>query len=340
MINITAAGCIAEILTFIIDGRMFPGGVPLSYLLNSFCFIGTCSIGFLWCLYVDYRIHNSDRSIRKKAGILFIPLALEILLLCINFSGCGVIFLVSEANVYSRGSLVALAYLILFFYFFYSIFILEKAKRKGLHIMFFPICYFVVPCMAGTIVQGLLYGLTIGWTTVAVSLLFVYLQLQSFNSYVDPLSGLFNRRYMDNVLSRLSGGQEFSLYGIMIDMNNFKNINDSFGHSKGDEAIRKMGEIISDSVSGRGLAFRYAGDEFIILLRTNNEDDVKRVMRLIENNTDKFNLSLEEPYTLSFAMGYSRYDAAAGGVEKFMYRMDMKMYEAKQKHYRDAENNT
>ena len=112
-------------------------------------------------------------------------------------------------------------------------------------------------------------------------------------------------------------------------MNNFKHINDSFGHSKGDQAIRKMGEIIADSVSGRGLAFRYAGDEFIILLRTNNENSVKEVMRLIEKNTDQFNLSLEEPYILSFAMGYSRYDASSGGVEKFMYQMDMKMYEAK-----------
>lgn len=340
MIFITAAGCIAEMLTFLIDGRMFPGCIPLSYLLNSLCFIGTCSVGFLWCLYVDYRIHNSGRSMRTKARVLIIPLSLEVLLMCINLSGCGIIFSVSEENVYVRGSLVFVVYAILFFYFFYSIFITEAAKRKGLHIRFFPIYYFVVPCMAGTLVQGLLYGLSIGWTTVSVSMMFVYLQLQSFNSYVDPLSGLFNRRYMDNILSRLNDGQEFNLYGIMIDMNNFKHINDSFGHSKGDQAIRKMGEIIADSVSGRGLAFRYAGDEFIILLRTNNENSVKEVMRLIEKNTDQFNLSLEEPYILSFAMGYSRYDASSGGVEKFMYQMDMKMYEAKQKHYREVEKTT
>ena len=336
MIWLTIFGCLAEVGSFLVDGRLFPGARVLSYLLNSFCFIGTCSVGFLWCLYVDLRIFNSIRRLRRRLPWLALPWAADVVMNLINLSGCGLIFTISEANVYQRGSLVLSVYVILFFYFIYSICLADGSRKKSLHIRFFPTWYFVGPCMVGTLIQGLSYGITVGWTAVALALLFVYIQLQSRNSFLDSLSGLYNRRYMDCILSQPKRYSRRSIYGIMIDVNGFKQINDAYGHSKGDNAIRSIGRILSESVPDSGIAIRYAGDEFILLLYTDEEELVKSTIRLINQNVDSFNASGEEPFQLSLAMGYSRFDSTSEDTEKFLSAMDEKMYFSKREHYQQA----
>ena len=336
MIWITIAGCLVEILTFVVDGKIFPLCREVSYLLNSFCFIGTGSLGFMWCLYVDFRIFNNTSRMQRKAKFLMIPFAADMLLILINMSGCGVIFTISEDNVYHRGSLVLVTYVVLFFYFIYSIFLVDHSKKSGIHIRFLPVYYFVIPCIFGTVIQGMLYGVTIGWTSVAVILLFTYIETQSQNTFVDELSGLYNRRYMDCALSQIRRNARYAVYGIMIDVNDFKRINDVYGHSKGDDAIRNIGRILSDSVPDDAMIIRYAGDEFIILIRTDNEEIVKKTIQHVEENAEMFNNSLTEPSTLTFAMGYSKMDPSSGDIEKFLSAMDERMYAAKRNHYENT----
>lgn len=336
MLWLTIAGCFIEALTFVIDGRVFPFCRTVSYVLNSFLFIATCSVGFLWCLYVDFRIYNSMRRVRSRARWLAIPLAVDVVMNIINLSGCGIVFTISEGNVYARGSLVAASYIILFFYFIYSILLVDYSKKSGLHIRFFPVYYFVLPVMVGTLVQGFAYGITMGWCCVAIALLFIYIQIQSLNSYIDSLSGLYNRRYMDCIIGQQKNNSKFDIYGIMIDVNDFKRINDLYGHSQGDSAIRCIGRILSDAIPSSGLAVRYAGDEFVVLLRTDEETEAREVMQQIQKNVEQFNQAGQAPYTLSLAMGCSRFDTSEGDAEKFFSAMDEQMYAAKRAHYQQA----
>ena len=326
------AGCLVETLTFILDGKMFPGCRTLSYLLNSLCFIGTCGVGFLWCLFVDFRIFNSTRRIREKAKWLVLPLLLDIVMNLINITGCGIVFTISKDNVYKRGSMVIAPYLILFFYFIYSLYIARQAKKNSLYIKFFPVYYFVVPCMVGTIIQGSMYGITLGWASVAIAMLFVYIQTQSLDIFVDSLSGLYNRRYLDYMLGQFKSDSKIHIYGVMVDVNDFKRINDVCGHSAGDRAIRRIGQILSESTPENGIAARYAGDEFIILLQAEDEASVKKLLENVEQATENFNQSLEEPYTLSLAMGYSKFNAS-DSIENFLSAMDAEMYSATHRHY-------
>lgn len=337
MIWLTIAGCLVEIGTFVIDGKMFFGSRALSYLLNSFCFIGTCTVGFLWCLFVDFRIFNNINRIRKKAKILCIPLMVDIVMNVINLNGCGIVFSISKDNIYQRGSFVISTYVILFIYFIYSLCLVDRSKKSDLRMRFFPVNYFVLPCVLGTIVQGMIYGVTLGWTMVAVAFLFVHIETQSLNSFVDSLSGLYNRSYMDCILSQIKRNAKGCVYGIMIDVNDFKQINDLYGHTKGDHAIRSVGKILSESVSDNGIAVRYAGDEFIVLIHTEDELFVKETMNYIQNKTEEFNQKNEEPYHLSFAMGYSRFDVKTGNVEQFLTEMDRQMYLSKQLYYQNKD---
>lgn len=338
MIWVAMIGCLIEILTFVVDGRDFTGGRALSYILNCLCFIGTCTVGFLWCIFVDYRIHNSLRRIKKKIKVLAIPLAVDVFLNLINLTGCGVMFSISDDNVYSRGSMVWMAYIILFIYYIYSIYIVVSSKKSGLHVKFMSIYYFVIPCMIGTIVQGAVYGITLGWTCVTIAFTFVYIETQSQNIFVDSLSGLYNRKYMNYILDKFKNNDKTTIFGIMLDVNNFKGINDLYGHIKGDAAIRTIGILISDAVPHNGIAVRYAGDEFIIILNTEDEQQVFQVMDDIKQKAEYFSNFGREPYKLSFSMGYSRLDVENGGVEAFLSGMDREMYKSKREYYRTVGN--
>lgn len=333
MIGLTIIGSVAEIASILLDGRIFPCCRLINYTLNTICFLSTCCVGFLWCLYVDLRIFNSNKRIKKKIRYLAIPFLLDVVLCIINLCGCNILFRISEQNVYSRGSFAMSAYLILFFYFIYSISLADRSRKKGLYIQRFPTEYYVVPCILGTVIQGLFYGITLGWTAVAIAFVFVYIQLQSMNALVDALSGLYNRRYLNNILEHMQRNPERYVYGIMIDVDDFKKINDNYGHSAGDDTIRSLGQILADSIPECGIAIRYAGDEFIILLNTDSEELVKNTILQVRCNLEKYNSSVPNRAPLSISLGYDCYNASIKNANDFLQLMDERMYIEKEKYH-------
>jgi diguanylate cyclase len=84
----------------------------------------------------------------------------------------------------------------------------------------------------------------------------------------DALSGLFNRRGFDIELERLAAKttKDAPLAMIMLDIDNFKAVNDTYGHPLGDAVIAAVGQFIRDSVGALGIAARYGGEEFAVLL--------------------------------------------------------------------------
>lgn len=81
--------------------------------------------------------------------------------------------------------------------------------------------------------------------------------------YIDALTETYNRRYYEEQLSKLLGFQGMA----MVDVDNFKQINDSFGHPAGDAALRMIAKILLSSVRGSDAVIRYGGDEFMILFQ-------------------------------------------------------------------------
>ena len=332
MILLTIAGCGAETASFLIDGRSFPYCRVLNYFLNTVCFLGTSTVGYLWCLYVEMRTFNSARRTRRTA-VRLAPLLLLDYILCFASLKTGIIFSISPENVYHRGSYVAVPYLVLFFYYIYSLCLSDISKKNGLHLKSMSSLAFVGPCIIGTIVQGASYGITLGWTAVAIAFVHVYQQTQFLNFYTDSLSMLYNRRYLDRVLRQVAHNAIPNVYGIMIDVNDFKHINDDYGHAAGDRAIQYIARILSQSIPSSALAIRYAGDEFILLLRVEEPASVPALVRRLERNVEEWNQQRIEPFTLSFAMGYSRFDTANMTADEFLTEMDRKMYESKHAHY-------
>jgi len=102
----------------------------------------------------------------------------------------------------------------------------------------------------------------------------------------DPLTGLLNRRLLEQFaddLVRRATAEQLPTCVIMMDLDDFKLLNDTLGHAAGDELLRSVGQLIRSSVRDNDLAFRYGGDEFVILLPdTGRAEAAAMVQRLID----------------------------------------------------------
>lgn len=153
---------------------------------------------------------------------------------------------------------------------------------------------------------------------------------------IDPLTGLGNRRAFDNELDVAVGttnrtGQDFSL--VFMDVDNFKTVNDTYGHQAGDNVLEKFGEFLRTTISIResDRAFLYGGDEFALILSQTTLYQGKslgfRVRDMFASFQDSVYLGLDEKVTLS--IGVACYRQTSNSIEALVKHADLAMYEAK-----------
>ena len=326
---VTFIATINETLSFIIDAR--PGFIfhILQYISNTISSSDSSIIGYCWCLFVEYHIHRNFKRIKKKSRILAVPLIIATILIFINLLGTGIIFDISKENVYTRGPMNFILYIFVFVYYIESIYTVQKAKNDSILVEFFPIYFFIIPCMIGTMIQGFFFGISTIWLCVAIAFIIVYIEIQISISFIDDLSGLYNRKYMNHYLNKLQNNKTKHVYGFLLDVNDFKVINDTYGHLSGDRAIIHIGKILQNAVGNGCVAIRMGGDEFVIFAILKSNEEALALKKHIEQNVRQFNIHSKEPFHLSFSIGIAKY---SGNIDTFLSAMDDSMYEAKNMH--------
>lgn len=151
----------------------------------------------------------------------------------------------------------------------------------------------------------------------------------------DSLTGLYNRRYIDDrlpadIIKATIHNTPLSI--IFMDLNNFKLINDKYGHAAGDIFIKDIGTIINNHTrNDTDWSARYGGDEFIICLNNTNNETAYKVINRIQESIEKHMVKIDEEISLpiSASMGaYTMYKTKLTAVE-LINKADEKMYEAK-----------
>ena len=117
---------------------------------------------------------------------------------------------------------------------------------------------------------------------------------------------------------------------ILMDIDNFKSINDCYGHFEGDLALEKTVQILRASVNRNDFVARYGGDEFCIILESDKETELEDVVIKINNNLDEYNQKADKPYKLCFSLGYAVYNCSMGKSKEIFFKLiDQKMYDQK-----------
>ena len=159
--------------------------------------------------------------------------------------------------------------------------------------------------------------------------------LQNDTLYRDRLTKLYNRMFLDllkNVMEKASKNKNFT--AMMLDLNGFKLINDNFGHAVGDQALIVTGDLLREAVGAYGAVIRFAGDEFIVILNTQNDNLISKVVKSIEDVFNNFNESKKAQYELSISLGYSKVDLKNSSIDDVMKEIDEKMYLDKQEKHK------
>ncbi|ACI17160.1 diguanylate cyclase [Coprothermobacter proteolyticus DSM 5265] len=145
----------------------------------------------------------------------------------------------------------------------------------------------------------------------------------------DSLTGLFNRTYGNQRLTEewelyLRGGPQFSI--LFLDLDGFKQVNDSFGHEMGDKVLMEFSKLLRSSLRATDVAIRWGGDEFLVILPDTDEEEAATISRRLSNQISSCITSLGKPVTAS--IGASSV-SEVNSVEQLVDLADQRTYLAK-----------
>ena len=330
IVIMTFISCSVVVVTYVVEGH---GGALINFIAHmttSFICIANMVIAYMWMLLIESHL-KSEPKLKKKI-ILAIPMIIGIIIIAVNiFVPC--VYKLDELNYYSRKPFYWVLFAIDLLYILYAIAIYIILKVRGGILKFFPIYLYIGPVLAGIIIETLVPGIAVSWPCLAISIAGVLASLQNEMLYRDQLTGLYNRNYLNFLQKNLLSKDSSHFTGVMLDMNDFKMINDEFGHAVGDRALQQMAEILKESIGDMGIVLRYAGDEFIVLINSHKQIIIDACINEIKDNLKKFNESNNEKYTLGASMGYSLYKPKEHSVDDFINYIDQRMYEDKKKYH-------
>lgn len=223
-------------------------------------------------------------------------------------------------------------YVVINFYILLGAFLCYKSSLYNLdfdikYIARKHLYYYTVLCIAFLIEQVVFSNAAVG-TSYVVFLLFNYMTKSKTMISQDSLSGVNNRvsfnKYINNVfLSKDHDGA----YIVYIDIDKFKQINDTYGHIEGDEAISLVGKTLK-SIAGETNSFvaRIGGDEFVMIVKTTEEEKVKKVIQNISFELEERIIFSDKQYDLTVSCGYIEVKKNQKNIKELMVKADESMY--------------
>jgi len=290
--------------------------------MNFILFLGTPILGVLWAIYADYTIFHSKARLEKL--YYFSPVILIGVVLSITNLFSPVLYSISEINEFSREPFI---YLNMGVLYGLSVFITVKVfqHRKNLKkIEFTGLVFFILfPAIGGTI-QMLYYGLASLYSMLALAIFTVFITIETIGSSRDFLTGLFTRKKAYEYVTYLLDSRiPFSV--ISFDLDDFKEINDKYGHIKGDQTLVFFAHKLTSILGKNALISRIGGDEFLVITTEINPDKLQSILDElhVEIETSQFKCPIK------YAHGIQIVTETVDSIDTVMIEVDQKMYRQK-----------
>ena len=309
-----SSNIVIKVLVFLSGSGLFLGNVMIGYLLAKFIMV-----------HMNIPFSDIRRNIYRTIGLI------SIVLLVINIF-YPLVFSVSDGR-YQRGFAYIIFLIFAAFYILDSLYLYVKRVKKNGSLKLFPVHIFLIPVILGVVIQAFFVEIAITWTSIAISVAGIMTALKNEIIFTDCLTGLYNRVYLEFLHKRACNKKDCWVSGIMIDLNGFKQINDNYGHAEGDLALCIVADLLRKSFSEYGVVTRYAGDEFVIMLNTTDDQLIQKIIKSAKKNFVTENEKNDKPYQLSASMGYAITNLSNETIDDFMNRIDEQMYQDKMKYY-------
>jgi len=303
----------------------------INHFSNFVFFLLNPILPSLWLLYVHNQIFsNTDKTKKMLFPLLTIFLLNTAMVITNEFF--KFLYYIDSGNIYHRGPLYILSFLSTFLLLAatYTLLILHRKQIEKRY--YFALMFFAVPPIIGTIMQIFIYGIPFALNGVVFSLLIVLLYIQDDGMNTDFLTGIANRKRFEDILNaRVDNCNEngtFSL--ILLDLDNFKLINDTYGHEMGDNALKAVTKMLTLSVRSNDFIARFGGDEFCVVTDITNNKDLESAIDRIKQSANEFNQTSSFPFEISFSIGSAVYECSSFITpDEFLRQVDLLMYENK-----------
>ncbi len=294
---------------------------------NAIQFALTCLIVFLWYLYNEHYIFKNLDHYKKWLPFTMIPLIINTLLSLLS-PWFGFFYTISPDNFYIRGDWFFLATLNTYFYAVFTVLVIHTNRNKIRNSDYAPLMFFILPPAVAGIFQTLNYGILLIGPSLTFSFLVAFVYIQSKNMELDYLTGLYTRKeleyYVDMMSKRNKSKKQYG--GLMMDIDNFKSINDTYGHDAGDRVLREVSDAFHKCFRNTDFVARIGGDEFVAICEIQSYSDLEIIVKRVRNQIDLINTFAHFPFLISLSIGYDRWDTKNIVKDEFMIHIDRKMY--------------
>jgi diguanylate cyclase (GGDEF)-like protein len=324
----TLAGIAASFIYYLLEG-MSGEGINLLFkmVLTFYYLLQSAAYGYVFVL-IDYLSYKDVSRTKLAARAAWIMLVLHGFILTLNLR-MGFYFYITDDNIFVRGDGYAVRLIIAFcpvLFTLLDLLIPSKSYKKS---QFVILLLFIVFTGSGVFLDLVFKTNTKVWPCFTAALLYAYFFIIRSDSKLDSLTGIGNRYSFNEFINRISQqGMDQSWYMVMIDIDYFKQINDTLGHMEGDNALRDLASIIKGCIRHSDFAARYGGDEFIIAALA--DSDINRLLDRLHEAINIQNDKGSRPYKIEISYGQDIYNPDSGqSIEEFLAHIDRLMYQHK-----------
>ena len=320
-----------DVFWVVLDGANFAGARTLNLCVNAAYFAQLVILCFFWSRYsfflAEYRIRSTDLRI-LFCSPLFINLAMSIASIW-----TGWFFTVDAEGHYHRGDLPVINALFVFLYlltsFFVAFFMIKRKKNVVKKNRLYAVSALGVIPFLTEIIQIQLPGLSVICAGATIGLIVVFVEIQKEMISIDPLTKLNNRNqaslYLDGRFKQTIPGKK--LYQFVMDLDKFKQINDTYGHMEGDRALLTVSNVLKEVCGPRGhFISRFGGDEFVVFANLSTDTAAKALCETIMARLAEESSGF--PFKPSMSFGFASRNQGESEQELFA-RADAALYEAK-----------
>ena len=326
----------SDTIFVLIDGGIIPGSRAAMLACKEIYFFSTATMCFFWFLYFEHM--REAPLVKDKRTVMWLSSVIWLMgLLIIANWFAGFLFYVDEQGVYHRGSLFILTYILSYVYVFIAsiraiISICRYDENTDRHLLVMMALFPIAPGISG-LLQFVYPRIPFACVAMSLTTLLLYLTWIDQLISLDPLTGLNNRNQLSHSFEQLKKtvGDSEKLYLLLIDANHFKQINDTYGHLQGDNALKMIAEALRKGcreTTRRAVVTRYGGDEFVVLVSSDEDEKVMNLKSGINRQLEEIVQSTDVPFALTVSIGIATADEK-DQLKAVMARADRAMYKEK-----------
>ena len=325
--------------------RTIPMPAWALHVVNALYFTMLCCTTFFWFVFSEYMFRQSMPHKHATHLLLVLPLFALIALLLINpFTGC--LFTFGGDMKQIRGPLYYMQHVLGVSYLLLSVALYLARRFSHRNIKYYlkqnedtVFISFAVPLFLSIVLQIFFQNLPIISVSPVIAFMLAYASVIKLRITLDPLTGINNRRSLLKALAAKCRNvkKDCSLYFLFIDIDNFKNLNDVYGHNEGDRALQSVANTLSRVCrSSGGFCARYGGDEFAVMQELAADKSPAELCRKIETAVSHHSEKAGLACTVKVSVGYAEFNKDAATAQELIDFADEQMYRKKAKNRKKA----